>query len=146
MNLVFDFGGVLFRWRPLHLMQQVLPARAIDETHARRWAALVFQDYGGDWGEFDRGSVTAPELVLRIARRTGLARFEVEAVINAVPAELAPIAESVALLNRLRDDSKRLGRKMFFLSNMPAPDAAHLEQANEFVRGFDDGVFHRVCS
>jgi putative hydrolase of the HAD superfamily len=73
MNIVFDFGGVLFRWRPAELLQQVLPQRAPDAEQAAHWVAQIFQSYGGDWGEFDRGTVTVPDLVQRIATRTGLA-------------------------------------------------------------------------
>lgn len=141
MNLVFDFGRVLLRWRPAALVQRVLPGRAATEEQAAHWASLIFQAYSGDWGEFDRGTVTEVELVQRIARRTGLARFEVQAVVDAGPAELAPLPDSMALLARLRADSTRLGRKLFYLSNMPDPYARHLERTHDFVRSFDDGVF-----
>jgi putative hydrolase of the HAD superfamily len=137
MHFVFDFGRVLFRWRPQLLLQSVLPQRAVDEASAQHWVAQIFQSYQGDWGEFDRGTVTVPELVQRIADRTGLAPDEVLAVVNAVPDELQPIPASVDLLQRLR----RPGVPMFFLSNMPAPYADHLTQANAFVRAFDAGVF-----
>lgn len=137
MHFVFDFGRVLFDWQPAVLLQRTLPQRVVDEASAAHWVAQVFQSYDGDWGEFDRGTVTPAELVVRIAARTGLAPAEVQAVVNAVPQSLQPIPASVALLQRLR----RPGRPMFYLSNMPAPYADHLEQQHAFVRGFDDGVF-----
>ena len=56
-RLVFDFAGVLFRWRPLVLLQQVLPQRAHDAASAMRLAAAIFQGYEGDWADFDRGRV-----------------------------------------------------------------------------------------
>jgi len=137
MHFVFDFGRVLFDWQPAALLQRVLPQRVVDETSAAHWVAQVFQQYGGDWGEFDRGTVTPAELVARIAARTGLGPAEVRAVVDAVPQALQPIPASVALLQRLR----RPGRAMFYLSNMPAPFADHLERQHAFVRAFDDGVF-----
>lgn len=140
MHFVFDFGRVLFDWQPAALLQRVLPQRAPDAAAAARWQAAFFQGgdgLNGDWGEFDRGTVAPAELAARIARRTGLAPHEVLAVVDAVPGALQPIAASVALLQRLRVP----GRPMFYLSNMPAPYAEHLERSHGFVRGFDAGVF-----
>ena len=137
MHHVFDFGRVLFDWQPEQLLQRVLPQRAVDAASTGHWVDQIFQSYGGDWGEFDRGTVEPADLVQRISRRTGLAPDEVQAVVDAVPASLTPIAASVDLLQRLR----RPGRPLFYLSNMPAPYADHLEREHDFVRGFSDGVF-----
>ena len=137
MHFVFDFGRVLFDWQPEALLQRVLPARVVDEASAAHWVAQVFQSYGGDWGEFDRGTVEPDALVQRISQRTGLAPAEVRAVVDAVPASLTPLPASVDLLHRLQQP----GRAMFFLSNMPAPYADHLEREHAFVRAFSDGVF-----
>ena len=137
MHFVFDFGRVLFDWQPEQLLQRVLPQRASDAANTAHWVAQVFQSYGGDWGEFDRGTVEPDALVQRISQRTGLAPAEVQAVVDAVPASLTPLAASVDLLHRL----KQPGRAMFYLSNMPAPYADHLEREHAFVRGFTDGVF-----
>ena len=136
-KFVFDFGGVLFRWRPEVLLQREVPHLATDEASARHWVREIFQAYGGDWGEFDRGTVLAPDLVQRIARRTGLAGTDVQRVVDGAPNELTPIAESVALLGALRD----AGAPLYFLSNMPEPFAAHLERENPFVGWFADGIF-----
>ena len=72
MNLVFDFGGVLFRWEPQAVLARLLPNRAATPEAARALVADVFQGYGGEWGEFDRGIVEPGPLVERIARRTGI--------------------------------------------------------------------------
>lgn len=136
-KFVFDFGGVLFRWQPVQLLRRVLPRQAADETAAQRLADDIFQGYGGDWGEFDRGTLGVPELVRRIAARTGLLPEEVRSVVDAVPGELQPIPETVALLRRLHAE----GRRLHFLSNMPHPYADHLEREHAFVGWFESGVF-----
>ena len=136
-SFVFDFGRVLFDWQPERLLRQVLPQRATDAASAAFWVDQVFQSYGGDWGEFDRGTVTPDQLVQRVASRTGLATDEVQAVVDSAPQWLRPIPASVDLLTRLRQP----GTPMFYLSNMPAPFADHLEQTHGVVRGFDAGVF-----
>ena len=137
MKIVFDFAGVLFRWQPLAMLQREVPHLARDEASARHWATQIFQGYEGDWGEFDRGTLTVPALVERIARRSGLSAAEVQRVVDAVPNELQPVPDTVALLRRLRD----AGRTLYFISNMPAPFADHLEATHDFVRWFRDGVF-----
>lgn len=137
MNFVFDFGSVLFRWRPRVLMQQVLPHLAVDETSADHWVGQVFQGFGGDWAEFDRGTLEPEALTARIVARTGLTAADVERLLAEIPHELAPIPETVQMLARLRG----AGQPMFYLSNMPAPYADHLEARHDFVRDFDDGVF-----
>jgi putative hydrolase of the HAD superfamily len=137
MKIVFDFGGVLFQWHPPSLLRREIPHVARDEASARRWVPLIFEGYEGDWGEFDRGLVEVPELVQRIAARTGLAPADVQRVVDGVPRELQPIEASVALLARLRD----AGRALYFLSNMPAPYADHLEATHHFVGWFRAGLF-----
>jgi len=136
-RIVFDFGGVLFRWRPAALLQRLWPARAADADAAAHWAQQVFQGPGGDWAEFDRGAITADEASARICARTGLAAAEMQALIEAVPAELAPIDASVALLERLH----ATGVPLHYLSNMPAPFARHLAARHAFLARFASGVY-----
>ncbi len=134
---VFDFGRVLFRWRPDALLAQTLPHRATDAESTRHWVAQVFQAYDGDWGDFDRGVVEPDELARRIAARTGLTEDEVATVIAAAPGELEPLPDSVAWLRELHAQ----GRPLHYLSNMPEPFAAHFERTHDFMRLFESGVF-----
>jgi len=135
--VIFDFGGVLFRWNPAELLALVLPDRIRNAADAEHWKLQFFQQYEGDWGAFDSGLIDVAELVRRIAARTGLAESEVRAVVDAVPAYLAPQGETVAVLRALRD----AGHRLFFLSNMPAPYAEHLRCTHEFLGWFENGVF-----
>ncbi len=135
-HIVFDLGAVLFHWQPQAMLQRELPHVVQDEAAARHWAAHIFQGYQGDWGEFDRGTVSVPDLVARISRRTGLAAADVQTVVDAVPRELQPVAATVALLQRLH----AAGHTLHYLSNMPEPYARILEQ-NAFFSCFTSGVF-----
>ncbi|MDE2371709.1 MAG: HAD family phosphatase [Burkholderiales bacterium] len=136
-TIVFDFGGVLFEWRPAKLLQRALPQHAIDEASAAVWARRFFQDYQGDWGEFDRGRLDIDTLVPRIVARTGLEAAEVHGVIAAIADELQPRGDTVALLRRLHG----AGRPLHFLSNMPAPYADHLDATHDFLGCFASGVY-----
>ena len=134
--VIWDVGAVLLRWRPAVLLRQVLPRHAHDEASALALARRFFVE-GGDWGDFDRGDVDEPALAQRISRRTGLTEAEVHAVIEAVPGELQPLADSVALLHALR----QRGMKQYFFSNMPLGYAAHIEKAHGFFGLFHGGLF-----
>jgi putative hydrolase of the HAD superfamily len=135
-KIVFDFAGVLFHWQPLKMLQRELPHLASNDEQAAQLAAAVFEAYGGDWGCFDRGTVTVPELVARISQRTSLSATDVQRAVDAVPRELQAMPASVALLRRLH----QAGHPLYFLSNMPAPYALHLEAHNPFLGWFADGV------
>jgi putative hydrolase of the HAD superfamily len=134
---VFDFGRVVFRWRPEVLVSQVLPHRAADDDAVRHWVQQIFQAYGGEWGDFDRGVVEPPELARRIAARTGLGQAEVAAIVEAAPGELEPLPDTVDWLRRLHAQ----GRPLHFLSNMPEPFAAHFERTHDVMALFESGVF-----
>ena len=136
-HVVFDFGGVVFQWRPKELLKRTLPHRAVDEAAAQQLVSDFFQNYEGDWGRFDRGTIEVPELAPLIAERLGFELGEVQAVIDAVPGELEAQKETVELLHRLHEN----GHRLYFLSNMPEPYAVHLESTHEFFSRFTDGVF-----
>lgn len=138
LAVVFDLGGVVFDWRPRAVVAAALPARVATEHDAAHWAREIFQGYGGDWQHFDRGTVEPDELVLRIARRSGLHEHEVRAVIDAVPHALKPLPQTVELLRGLAV----AGTRLHYLSNMPAPYARHLVETHADVFAlFDGGVF-----
>ncbi len=135
-KIVFDFAGVLFHWQPLQMLQRELPHLARDAASAAHWAAQIYQSYGGDWGDFDRGTVSVPELVARISKRTGISAVDAQRAVDAIPLELQAMPASVALVQRLH----QAGHPLYFLSNMPAPYAVHLEAHNPFLGWFADGV------
>lgn len=137
MKLVFDFGGVLFRWQPHEFMPRLLPHIASSEAATSALLSDFFQGYGGEWADFDRGTANEAQVAQRIARRTGMALIDVRKVIDAVPSELRLLPHAEPLLARLR----AAGHGLFYLSNMPAAYAARLEQAHPLSQWFDSGVF-----
>lgn len=135
--IVFDFGGVVFRWRPHELMRRSLPQRTHDPASTEALVAGFFEGYRGDWGRFDRGTIDEPELVDAIVQRLGLSAHEVHAVLDAVPTELQAQRATVDLLQRLHDK----GHAIFYLSNMPLRYAEALERREAFFARFSDGIF-----
>lgn len=137
MNIVFDFGGVLFRWQPHDFMARLVPERTRTGADTQSLIGDFFEGFAGDWGEFDRGTLDAAPLAERIAARTGLALAQVRRVIDAIPHELEPLHDTIGLLHRLHD----AGHALFYLSNMPAPYADHLEANHAFIGLFRAGIF-----
>ena len=137
MNIVFDFGGVLFRWHPASFLARVWPQRVADVEQGAVVAAEFFENYGGDWGAFDQGLIDADTVIARISTRTGWPAAEIAQVVAAVPDELQLQTDTAALITEL----KQAGHRLFYLSNMPEPYADHLEQAHPLREWFEAGVF-----
>lgn len=135
--VIFDLGAVVFRWRPAAVLAQVLPVHASDPARAQALARVFFQGADSPWGQFDRGLLSLPELLTAQAAHTGLTADEVLAVVEAVPAELQPLPETVAWIRQLQ----AAGHPLFYLSNMPAPYADHLEAVQPVMRRFQGGIF-----
>ena len=137
MNIVFDFGGVLFRWQPASFLARVWPHRVTDLEQGVAVAAQFFENYGGDWGAFDQGLIDADTVTARISARTGWPIAEVAQVVAAVPDELQLQPDTAALIAEL----KQAGHRLFYLSNMPEPYADHLERAHPLRAWFEAGIF-----
>ena len=136
---VFDFGGVVFRWRPVQLVAQVWPHRARTDSERAQTVAQLLQGYEGDWGRFDQGLVDEAELIEAICRRTGWPTAEMVTFLSAVRQELQPQPEVVTLVKQLADADR--GQRPFFLSNMPAPLVDHLRAHHPLATWFQAGVF-----
>lgn len=138
LRIVFDFGGVLFNWRPLELVRQHFPQHARTDASARATVAAVFQGFDGDWAQFDRGLLEADPLAERITARTGLPIGDVRGLVHGVPQTLTPKSDTVALLQRLH----AAGVRLHFLSNMPRIYAEHLDRTHpELMAHFHSGVY-----
>jgi len=85
-EVVFDLGGVVFRWEPLVLLQQLFPQRIPDDAVARHWARQIFQTFSpeADWALFDLGRIEPDALAQRIARRTGLGEDDLRRLIGGI--------------------------------------------------------------
>ena len=138
-DVVFDLGGVVFRWQPLVLLQELFPTRVRNEAEAREWASQIFQTFhpDADWALFDLGVIEPEPLAQRIAARTGLAEADLLHLMRNIPPHLQPIPGTVDLIHEL----KAQGHRLYFLSNMPAGYAEHLVRVNPFFSHFDDGIF-----
>lgn len=136
-TIVWDFGGVLFRWDPAALIARTLPHRISAEHSAQHWKHEFFARPDGEWVAYDRGTLGLEAVVTGISQRLAWPEAEVRSVVDAVPGELQPIEGSVRLLQALQ----QRGHRVHFLSNMPAPLADHLQRQHAFLALFAGGIF-----
>ena len=145
MNVVFDFGAVLFTWRPVDLMMECFPQRAATRAEAGHLAHEVFGHH--EWQAFDRGTIAMADVVAQVAKRVGVDATVLGTLVESIGERLTPMPESVALfksLVALRAQRAALGGeplKLYYLSNMPVPYARTLERVNAFLQDFDGGIF-----
>ena len=140
MNIVFDFGAVLFDWQPAHLVAQYFPERAATPVQARALAQTIFDH--DDWRGFDSGRVALEQVVSRTASRLELPEARLHDALGPIGERLAPIVCNIDLLAGLRDRRDMQGDiRLYFLSNMPEPYARALERRHDFLQWFDGGIF-----
>jgi putative hydrolase of the HAD superfamily len=141
MNIVFDFGAVLFTWEPGALLMRTFP----EHIHTAEQAAhLAHQVFGHpDWHDFDRGVLDADVVVARTADRLDLPLQPMGDLVHGIAERLTPIAETVVVLQQLHQQ-RQAGKGIegiYFLSNMPVPYARFLEHQHSFMQWFDGGIF-----
>jgi putative hydrolase of the HAD superfamily len=140
LNIIFDFGAVIFAWEPALLVRRFFPAQATTDAQAQAVAKSIFSH--DDWQNFDAGRVSSQELVARLHARTQLASQVLHDMVAHIGPHLEPIPDAVAVLEQLRQQ-RDAGQdiKLFYLSNMPEPYARTLEQRHAFIQWFDGGIF-----
>ncbi len=141
MNVVFDFGAVLFAWRPAEIVAETFPDRAATPAQAQQLAIDMFGHE--DWHDFDRGLLEMDAVVQRLSGRLDLDRDAVQRLVQGIGERLAPMDETIAVLKALHG-KRQAGEGvvgLYFLSNMPRPYARELEQKHAFLQHFDGGIF-----
>jgi putative hydrolase of the HAD superfamily len=125
-NVVFDFGGVLVRWRPIELIERLYP----DEPLRARVREMVFEH--PDWVEMDRGTLSDAAAAERFAARLGRPEAEMHSLLEHVKDSLTPLPDTVAIVRAL----KSRGIPLYGLSNMSAATFAHLKARDSFWDDF----------
>jgi putative hydrolase of the HAD superfamily len=140
LNLVFDFGAVVFSWEPRALVREIFPHIASTDAQAAQLAHSIFGH--ADWHSFDAGQLSAQEVAGRTHQRTALPLQVLKALVDSIGQRLQPITDSVAVLGELRAQREAgADIKLYYLSNMPVPYARVLEQKHDFMGWFDGGIF-----
>jgi putative hydrolase of the HAD superfamily len=140
MNFVFDFGAVLFTWKPAELLAQHFPHQAATTDAAARLAHALFSH--ADWNAFDQGVLPMDAAITRTSERLSLDAQVLRDFVEHIGERLQPIPETVALLEQLHAlRAQHPALRLYYLSNMPEPYARALEQRHAFLQRFDGGIF-----
>ncbi len=140
MNVVFDFGAVLFGWQPQQLVSQAFPEQTRLPGQAAALAKALFGH--ADWHGFDRGTLPMQAVIDQSAARLRLDHAALTGLVQGIGEHLEPIAGTLDVLSQLKQlvhDGRAL--QLYFLSNMSAPYARTLERKFEFLQWFDGGIF-----
>ena len=129
MNIVFDLGGVVFRWQPDTIIKSFFQDADAQDLVRKE----VFEH--GDWVELDRGTISLERAIERGVKRTGLPYRDIERILRAVPRFLLPIRATIDLIEDLSNTNNRL----FVLSNMHRASIEYLEQRHD-IWGMFDGI------
>jgi len=130
MNIVFDLGGVVFKWQPDNIIASVF-----DKPEIRRVVKQeIFQH--PDWLALDRGTLDYEHAITRAAVRTGLSEKDIRKLLEQVPNHLTPIEGSFELIKELAI----LKKPLFVLSNMHFASIAHLERSHDIWDQFSGKV------
>ena len=130
MNIVFDFGQVVFSWKPQNFVKKFFydPAVCLAVTQA------IFEH--PDWQEIDRGTLTLDELTKSASQRTGIAIEQLAVMVAQIPTSLEPIPETVEIIRQLNQN----GHKLYALSNMGLVAMDYLEKNYPFLDLFEGKV------
>jgi putative hydrolase of the HAD superfamily len=126
LNIVFDFGGVVFKWDPVFIARTVFSDPLSIEK-----AQLIF--FHNDWLEFDRGLINLEEVSKRSALNTGLPLEKISFMLQKIPVMMKPIVGTVDLIRRI----KTKGHQIFALSNMPESSIQYFENNFNFLSLFN---------
>jgi putative hydrolase of the HAD superfamily len=138
MDIVFDFGNVLFEWDPATLIARYFPGADQIGIDYALFASTMSEH--SDWLAFDAGHLDAITLAPRVAARMNLDVDAVHAFLTRLPHVLPPIESAIEIVERLCADHAHEHR-VFYLSNMPAEFADTLEQKYPWIAKFRGGVF-----
>jgi putative hydrolase of the HAD superfamily len=140
LNVVFDFGGVVFDWNPAAMVRSHFGGDWQGFDSAEALGRAIFSH--SDWLAFDRGERSQDNVIAQTAQRLAIGQAQMHALIAPIGAQLQPIATTVQLLGDLQARRKAgEGVRLLFLSNMPAPFARTLEQRHAFLDCFEGGIF-----
>lgn len=135
MNIVFDFGNVLFEWNPEQLVVEHFPAPLPPSLSPARFADALVNHR--DWLDFDLGFIDSHELSLRSESRLGLDAWSLKSFVDGIPHVLPQIESTVTCAQALIGTRHRV----FYLSNMPTAFADVLEVRCPWIASFEAGIF-----
>ena len=129
-NLIFDLGNVLLNWNP----EKYLDQAGYTEDEKSHILENIFR--GKEWRLLDNGDISIGQAIDLISGRSSMKKAEIRAVFDLRLKILHPIKSNTEMLPAL----KKMGYKLYFLSNFPEDIFEDIENGYEFFRNFDGGL------
>jgi len=114
INIVFDFGNMLFEWNPACLITKHYEAPYAKAQFAEALADTLINHQ--DWLDFDLGLIDSQQLTERSARRLGLNADGLRAFVNRIPDVLPVFEPTIPLMSEL-GDGLHGAHRVVYLSN-----------------------------
>jgi epoxide hydrolase-like predicted phosphatase len=129
-NIVFDLGNVLISFNP----SEYFDKKNYSEKIKERILADIFGSK--EWLMLDNGEITLPEVIEAIASKSSLKREEIAHIFNLRTELMYPLDPNIKLLPEL----KKLGFRLYFLSNFPLDIFEEVKSGYFFFSYFDGGI------
>jgi HAD superfamily hydrolase (TIGR01509 family) len=129
-NIVFDLGNVLISFNP----SEYFDKKNYPEKIKERILADIFGSK--EWLMLDNGEITLPEVIEAIASKSSLKREEIAHIFNLRTELMYPLDPNIKLLPEL----KKLGFRLYFLSNFPLDIFEEVKSGYFFFSYFDGGI------
>ena len=137
MNIVFDFGNVLFEWNPVRLIDEHFPTIAPLPCTPEIFSQRLINE---DWLAYDTGLIDTETVAARCASAVGVAASDLQRFVEQLPHVLQTIDPTVRLMQALAS-GKHGAHRVLYLSNMPILFAEVLEAKYPWIADFHDGIF-----
>jgi len=129
-NIVFDLGNVLISFIPSEYLKKKNYPPNIRNT--------IINDifHSEEWKKLDNGDITVSEAIDTISMKSALKREEIALVFNLRAEIMFPLDDNVRLLPEL----KKLGFRLYYLSNFPLDIFEEIKSGYYFFKYFDGGI------
>lgn len=129
-NVIFDFGAVLFEWKPTKIVQTYTDS--IFEQEMLLNEVL----YHPDWLALDRGTMLMAEVIPKFAARTGFPEARMEDFFEHIQSSLEKISLTESIFYKLLDQ----GYSLYYLTNMSNAFFETLNERHPFIAFFKGGL------
>lgn len=133
-NIIFDMGLVLVDWDPKKAIEKIFQNRVSSKTDVPY--KLVEATQSPLWHEYDRGTISEQELVPLISSTYDIPHSDAALFVYYAPKALVPLE----LGQRMFDGVKKLGFKIYLLTNLSSASFAELSKTTSFFTQADGYV------
>ena len=129
-SVIFDIGNVLLYFKPMEFLNKYYK----DKDTINTLYKLVFKS--DEWVSLDRGTITVEGAINNFSKREPKLKNEIRFVMENWHEMHTPIAETVKLLNKLKNE----GYHIYLLSNYHVEAFDYIDKRYDFIRNVDGKI------